>query len=146
MHNQPRPTDPQDAAYREGYVQGQTTERQNTENGIATGWLLGLLFAALTALGIGAFYLTQREPAANTAPDVNITQPQSTEKETIIERTVDKTTEVVPVPSDIDINVPEVDVDVPDPQPNEASQAGDASDRSPKGELEVDVPASPEQN
>src|SRR6476469_1692408 len=109
-----------EGSYRDGYIHGATTERRlNEESYIESdrssgnGLVLGIILAALAALGIGSAYvLTQRnEPASRTQPSTQIipitvpnnsqpqrSEPQSSKKETtIIERTVDKTKEVVPV-------------------------------------------------
>lgn len=109
----------EEAAYREGYQTGRDSERIMAEdryvarenNSAATGLTIGLALALLAGLAGGAFYyVTQRqEPSRQTAPSTQIvpvpvpnnSQPQtpSRNKETtIIERTIDKTRDVVPVP------------------------------------------------
>lgn len=126
-HNSDTVNSPRDysneVSYRDGYIHGATTERRLNEEsyiesdrdrGTGNGLVLGIIIATLAALGIGSAYLlTQRnEPASRTQPSTQIipipvpnnsqpqrSEPQSSKKETtIIERTVDKTKEVVPVP------------------------------------------------
>lgn len=110
-----------EGSYRDGYIHGATTERRlneesyiESDRGTGNGLVLGIILATLAALGIGSAYvLTQRnEPASRTQPSTQIipipvpnnsqpqrSEPQSSKKETtIIERTVDKTKEIVPVP------------------------------------------------
>jgi len=110
-----------EVSYRDGYIHGATTERSLNEEsyierdrGAGNGLALGIIVATLAALGIGSAYvLSQRnEPASRNQPSTQIipipvpnnsqpqrSEPQSSKKETtIIERTVDKTKEIVPVP------------------------------------------------
>lgn len=122
MSSKNNPTDPaDDLAYREGYAQGRSEqphrvrETRVQSNNLATGWLLGLLFAGLAGLGLAVLYFAQNnEPASNsTQPEVNITQPQSPEEPTVIE----KTEEVIP-------DSPEVEVEIPDlPQNKEPNSS-----------------------
>lgn len=99
-------------AYRDGYLHGRDTEyRMQEENRIvrennsaATGLLYGITITALVGLIGGAvFLLTHRERPSTTpvqvVPVPNTSQPQSPQGQTtIIERTVNRTREVVPAP------------------------------------------------
>jgi hypothetical protein len=109
-------------AYRDGYVQGQNSERrlqysqenERESSGIASGLILGLLFTALLGTGIAIwFYSSGREDSVEpttASPSPEVTQPQNTETR-VIERTVERT-EIVPVEVPA-VNPPEVNIEVP---------------------------------
>lgn len=119
-------------AYRDGYVHGQVSEHRHLEhdrsvrenNSAATGLLLGVSLAALAGLaGAGVYFFTQQnEPVPTTpviqAPAPEVSEPQNTRSETtIIERTVDRTREIVPVPQQqAPASEPEVNINIPRPQ------------------------------
>lgn len=117
MNNRPDPTDPtHEQAYREGYAHGRSeplhpVPETPVRSNLATGWLLGLLFAGLAGLGIALLYFAQEdEPASNTTqPEINI------------ERTVEQT-EVVPDP-EVEVEIPELPQNKdPNRSPGEGAQ------------------------
>lgn len=99
-------------AYRDGYLHGRDLEHSVQEenrvvrdnNTAASGLLLGITIASLAGLLGGALYFVthQNQPTTTpvrTAPAPTISQPQPTQKQTtVIERTVNTTKEVIPVP------------------------------------------------
>ncbi len=99
-------------AYRDGYLHGRDTENRIQEenrivrenNSAATGLLYGITITALLGLIGGAiFLLTHRDQPSTrpvqVVPVPNMSQPQSPQRQTtIIERTVNRTREVVPAP------------------------------------------------
>ena len=113
-NNPPDPAD--DLAYRKGYAQGRSEQPHSVRetrvvrsNNLATGWLLGLLFAGLAGLGLAVLYFSQdSDPASNpTQPNININQPQSPEQPSVIEETVDQSEDIVPNP-EVEVEVPEL--------------------------------------
>lgn len=162
MSNKPKINSTSDpTSYQNGYVDGRDSEHRLEEeryiarenNRDANGLLMGIALATLAGLTIGTLYfLTQRnEPAVRTEPSTTIvpvpvpnnsSQPQSTKKETtIIERTVDRTKQIVPVPvkpsaaptaPNININVPSQKQQAPDvqPSPSDSTTQGADSDSS----------------
>ncbi|AFZ34474.1 hypothetical protein Sta7437_0889 [Stanieria cyanosphaera PCC 7437] len=97
-------------SYRDGYYQGRATEnrlqtetRASQSNGVSAGLVLGFLLAILAGLGVAAFFVFNgnNEPvlSPNDSTSTEIEEPNTPDKETtIIERTIEKTQEVVPVP------------------------------------------------
>src|SRR6478672_704000 len=124
-------------SYEEGYLNGRSSERRLQEdsyiarenNNAASGLVLGLAIAALVGIAGGAFiYMNQRQDSPRQQilpiPVPNSSQPQSqpktTQKDTtIIERTVNKTKEVIPVPQQPapapQQKAPEININVPSP-------------------------------
>jgi hypothetical protein len=112
-----RPATRDEVAYRDGYVQGKSveqlqqrrmrareadiyaTEARVRENNGASGVLIGFLLALIAAV-IGGILYFANDDAGNVQPVDN--QPPATETPTqdttIIERTIDRTQEIVPVP------------------------------------------------
>lgn len=108
-------------AYEKGYHQGRHSERLVQEdnyavrdnNSAASGIVIGLALAVIAGLAGGAMYLynQRQESPRQTAPSTQIipvpvpnnSQPQqapsSNKETTIIERTIDKTRDIVPVPT-----------------------------------------------
>lgn len=105
-----RPITESEQSYRNGYYQGraienrlQTETRASQSNGTSTGLFLGFLLAILAGLGVAAFYIFNGSNAPVLSPNdstsTEIEEPNNPEKETtIIERTIEKTQEVIPVP------------------------------------------------
>ena len=135
----PRPVNPSES-YRDGYVEGHEENRLHQEgyerardqqireeNSGTNGVLLGVALTALVALIFGTiFFLTQRNETP-TQTEINIPEetessqeepPQETETN-VIERTVEKTQEVVPVPEESSqpAPAPKVEINVPKPNP-----------------------------
>ncbi len=101
-----RPVTRSEVAYRDGYVRGQMAEKrwQNTQrardnNNTIGGILLGILLAASAGLAAIVFYSLNysNEPTSNP----QVTEPSNSEQETtIIERTIERTQEIIPVPQE----------------------------------------------
>lgn len=105
-------------------------------NNTASGLLLGILLAAILGLAGAAFYfMNQRQESPTKILPIPVpnssqpqSEPQSTQKDTtIIDRTINRTKEVIPVPQqqapapqqqapDININVPSQPQQAPDVQ------------------------------
>ena len=121
-----RKVTPDEAEYRDGYVQGQASEqryqyereRVSESNGAAGGLLLGTLLAALVGGAIALFYYTSqdREPTivpvtpvpAAPSPTPEAAQPQqpAPRQTTIIERTIERTQQAAPPAPQVNIEVP----------------------------------------
>jgi len=124
-----RKVTPHEVSYRDGYVEGQSVERSQVvsdqyareetreSNGVASGLVIGLAFAAIAALVAGGLYLTTRNET-NTAPVAAPASPQPQRNTTIIERTIERTKEAAPV-----IQPPDVQINVPQPAPAPAAPA-----------------------
>jgi len=113
------------------------------EKSSSSGVLLGITLAALVGLAGAAFFFMNRGEESPTqilpVPVPNNSQPQSQPQQpkndtTIIDRTIEKTKEVVPVPQQQAPapqqqapSAPEVNINVPSPQ----NQAPDATTESP---------------
>jgi cell division protein FtsN len=105
-----RPINESEQSYRDGYYQGraienrlQTETRTSQSNGTSTGLFLGFLLAILAGLGVAAFFIFNNSNAPVLSPNdstsTEIEEPNNPERETtIIERTIEKTQEVIPVP------------------------------------------------
>lgn len=160
-----RPATNEETSYRNGYVEGRNADNlaQNEnrhlreenqrlrENSSATsGLFIGIIISALAILGATAFFLLN--------PDNQPTQTTETEREpeketTVIERTVEKTQELVPIPQSppenssetvvepkLEINVPEVEVPevkIPGSQ-SQAPQESSAEQKTENGEEGAD--------
>lgn len=116
-----RKVTPDEVSYRDGYVEGQSTERSQIVsdqyareeiregNGVASGLVIGLAFAAIAGLVAGGLYLTTRSEtntAPVAAPVVAPASPQPQRNTTIIERTIERAAPAVQAP-DVQINVPQ---------------------------------------
>lgn len=161
----PRPED-SSTSYRDGYVEGRADKRlqqqeynrareeQIRENSGTNGVLFGVALTALVTLIFGTiFFLTQRN---ETPTQTEITVPEeetSPETETnVIERTVERTQEIVPVPQqssppEIDVPAPNVEINVPasepEPSPEPATEPqepvaepAEPQETAPNAELE----------
>ncbi|MBE9118469.1 hypothetical protein IQ249_21495 [Lusitaniella coriacea LEGE 07157] len=159
-----RPATNEEVAYRDGYTSGQIAEdrlrkqeelaqqenqRVRDNENASRGLLLGLLLAALIAIVGGlAFLFTESQRSEPTVPtavpvpvekeeDENAEQPTPENNTTIIERTIEKTKEVVPAPQqqpspapDVEVNTPAPEVEVNVPQPSAPER--EAPSRSPE--------------
>jgi hypothetical protein len=109
IHNH---VDPNATPYRDGYVHGRVNERRLNEEGLevrdnntaARALLIGIALTSLVGLTLGAlFFWNQRQevitPVAVPVPAAPKPQAsQSPSQTTIIERTIDRGTQVVPAP------------------------------------------------
>lgn len=136
-------------SYQDGYLDGRVSENRIREenhtirenNSAASGLLLGIGITAIAALiGGTLFFFTtdQDQPATaptQTAPvQPSTTQPPSSQSETtIIERTVDRTKEIVPVPQQ----------PAPQPETQVSPAQPEAAQPVPQPETQVS-PAQPE--
>lgn len=116
-----RPVTRDEVSYRNGYVEGQNRQRvhediqrNRAENSAATGTLIGILIASIAGLVLAALYFlpgnreSQITPAPATSPaqsqdDTQDTQPEGTNRTTIIER---ERVREVPAPQNTEIIVP----------------------------------------
>ncbi|PSR14499.1 hypothetical protein C8255_24060 [filamentous cyanobacterium CCP3] len=144
-----RPVTNDEIAYRDGYVRGKSAQqleqerrqaaearireenaRLRADNGVSTGLILGLALAALAAVIGGLIYVYSEEnPVPGTAnPTPEAVTPDPTGNETtIIERTVERTQEVIPAPSSV--QPPDVNIELNNPvQPPAAPAQPEASE------------------
>lgn len=145
MSNQIR-RDREQTAYDRGYRTGRDSERiiqednyvHRENSSVSSGIVMGMALALLaTIVGAGAYFFSQQQtPTRQSAPATQIipvpvpnnnSQPQtSTPKKetTIIERTIDKTRDVVPVPApspqsssqDSSTSQPNININIPPAQ------------------------------
>lgn len=145
-----RKVTPNEVSYRDGYVEGQSVERSQVvrdqydreeireSNGVASGLVIGLAFAALAALVAGGLYFTTRSetnPAPVAAPVTAPASPQPQRNTTIIERTIERTKEAAPV-----IQPPDVQINVPQPAPAPAAPAPAAPTTSESSSTQPSAP------
>lgn len=100
-----RPITKSEKSYRDGYYQGRATENNlQTENiiakeeGTSIGLFIGLILAILTVLGITGLFFLNEEPTTVLDDSTSNETVEPEKQTTIIERTIEKTQEVVPVP------------------------------------------------
>ncbi len=128
-----------EVTYQKGYQTGRDSERLlqeenyavREENSTASGLMIGLALASIAALAGGSIYFlnARNEPIQQTAPSTQVvpvpvpnnSQPRSSNKETtIIERTIDRTREAVPVPQQPakapEAPAPSINIQLPTPQ------------------------------
>lgn len=148
-----RKATPDEVAYRDGYVEGQSSERSQAlrdqyardqyareqireSNGVANGMLIGLSLAVIAGLVASAFYFVNRSESP--APQTPVTAPASPQPQqrntTIIERTIERTREAAP-----DVQVPDVQINVPEPaapttQDSQPAPSTGSSDSNTTGE------------
>lgn len=138
-----RPVTKDEIAYRDGYVSGKSAQQLEQErrraaeariyeenarlranDGMSTGLILGLTLAAVAAAVGGLFYVYSEENlspgTATPTPEAVSPEPASNET-TIIERTVERTQEVIPAPSSA--QPPEVNVELNNPLQSPAPSA-----------------------
>lgn len=134
-----RKATPDEIAYRDGYVEGQSSERSQAlrdqyareqyardqyareqireSNGVANGMLIGLSLAVIAGLVASAIYFVNRSESP--APQTPVTAPASPQPQqrntTIIERTIERTREATPDVQVPDVQVPDVQINVPEP-------------------------------
>ncbi|PZU99494.1 MAG: hypothetical protein DCF32_18665 [Leptolyngbya sp.] len=160
-----RPATPDEVAYRDGYVSGKSTEqleqerrraeeariyeenaRLRADNGVSTGLILGLVLAAV-AVVVGAVAYVYSDANDGTlipvpaAPAPETQTPEPTNETTIIERTIERTQEAVPVPTAPAPSAPAPTVQPPDinvelnnpvaPAPSAASEATTQPEATP---------------
>lgn len=130
----------EEISYQNGYVEGRDQESRldaTTRNDSGSGVLLGVVLAILAGMVVGTmFYLSSRnQPATQNdrptqilpipVPNTNNSQPQSGNKETtIIERTINNTKQVIPVPQNPQpAAAPKVNINLPSPAKQEAPEA-----------------------
>lgn len=125
------------ASYQDGYLEGRATERRfqkesyiaPEQNNGASAWLIGFALTAGIGFIVGVlFFLTQQpQPATRVvpvpAPNENSSRSNNngqsqnstnrTNRTTIIERTIDQTQEVVPVPEKTAPNSPDINFNPP---------------------------------
>ncbi|MEA5448928.1 hypothetical protein VB780_10140 [Leptolyngbya sp. CCNP1308] len=132
-----RPATSDEIAYRDGYIRGKSAEqleyerrraaearmheenaRLRADNGVSTGLILGLVLAAVAAVVGGIVYVSSTDGVGTVAPTPEATTPEATTPEpanetTVIERTIERTQEVVPAPSTVE--PPEINVELNNP-------------------------------
>lgn len=144
-----RPATRDEIAYRDGYVRGKAAEqreydrrraaearmyeenaRLRADNGVSTGLILGFVLAGVAAVVGGALYVYNDMSTPTATPEATTPQEPSTDT-TIIQRTIERTREVVPAPTQIqlpEVN-PEINVTPPAPAPEaESSEPAPATD------------------
>jgi hypothetical protein len=154
-----RPVTRDEVAYRDGYVRGKSAEqleqdrrraadarmyeanaRMRADNGVSTGLLMGLVLAAVAAVIGGALYVYNADQGTVTPTPEATTPatPQSSNNDTtIIQRTIERTREVVPAPSNV--QVPPVNVEITNP-----SEPAPEAAPAPAPEAAPTAPAQPE--
>lgn len=127
-----RPITESEKSYRDGYYQGKREatplpiETTIKERDNSTGLLIGFMLALLATLGLVALFVFNGNNQPTTVPDNSTinenVKPEAVEpvdqETTIIERTIEKTQEVVPVPQIQPIN--------PNPIQSESQPAEDS--------------------
>lgn len=162
-----RPVTPDEVAYRDGYVQGKSAEqlevdrrraidarrheenaRLRADNGVSTGVILGFVLAAIAAIFGGVLYLyNNNDSPSPIAPTPDATTPEATSPEptnetTIIERTIERTQEVIPAPAPSRVEPPQINVEVaPAPAPAPAPAAAPAPAPAPDSQAQPEQPA-----
>lgn len=138
-----RSANDREVAYRNGYANGKVTEqiqrdrqvqqaqlyeenaRLRNDNGASLGLVIGMLLAA-TAVVVGAIvYMDSgagnQGAVTPTAPTPEATTPPPAPETTVIERTIERTQEVVPTP--VPVQPPQVNVEVTPPPVEQVSPA-----------------------
>jgi hypothetical protein len=149
-----RPVTNNEVAYRDGYVRGKVAEqseqdrrraldariyeenaRLRSDNGVSTGLILGMVLAAVAAVIGGIVYVDSDAGNRGVVPPEAVS-PEPANETTIIERTVERTQEVVPAPPEV--TLPDVNVDVTPPpaaeQPVPAPEAVGQPEASGEGQ------------
>lgn len=161
-----RPVTNDEIAYRDGYVSGKSTEqleqerrraaearlyeenaRLQADSGASAGLILGLALAALAAVVGGLIYVYLGDTTPDTVvPTPEAVTPEPANETTIIERTVERTQEVIPAPSsaqppdiNVELNTPEpapAPAPVPAPAPAAPVQTEASPDAAPEASTE----------
>ncbi|WP_017300148.1 hypothetical protein [Nodosilinea nodulosa] len=153
-----RPVTKDEIAYRDGYVRGKSAEqleyerrraaeariyeenaRLRADNGLSIGLILGLILAAVAAVVGGLIYVysdADTPGAVAPTPETTSPEPASNNKTTVIERTIERTREAVPVPSsvqppDINVEVPSTPEQPSSPAPTPSAQPDAAANQAP---------------
>lgn len=114
---------------REIYSRDLERDNQNIRehDSAATGLILGIFLAGLTALGIGTYFWTTQKPAT-----------QAPARTTIIERNNETTREVpVPQPQVPDVKPPDVNITIPNPAPQAPSSNAPVTAPAPAPQTEA---------
>ncbi|HZG40682.1 MAG TPA: hypothetical protein VEZ50_18555 [Nodosilinea sp.] len=164
-----RPVTNDEIAYRDGYVRGKSAEqleherrraaearvyednaRLRADNGVSTGLVLGLVLAAVAAVVGGIAYVYSdagNEPTITTPAPTSTTPQPANNQRTIIQRTIERTREVVPVPTPA--QPPEINVELNNPvqpAPNPAPVNPAPANPAPTNQAPVSpAPAEPAQ-
>lgn len=149
-----RPATADELAYRDGYVRGKVAKQREQEyrrdleariyaenarrqanEGVSIGLVFGLTLAALAAI-IGGLFYVYRDADNPNIPDIIVPAPEANSPEpssetTIIERTIERTQEVVPAPSEITLPDVNVDITPPAPQANPTPEAAEPNAAEP---------------
>ncbi len=156
-----RPVTNDEVAYRDGYVRGKSAEqieqdrlratdarvyeenaRVRADNGVSAGLLLGLVLAAVAAVVGGAIYVyTADQGAVTPTPEATTPQPANNDT-TIIQRTIERTREVVPVPSNVQ-TPPPVNVEITTPAAPAPAPAAPTSEAAPTEPAQPETTTTP---
>lgn len=139
-----RPATSDEIAYRDGYIRGKSAEqleydrrraaearmheenaRLRADNGVSTGLILGLVLAAVAAVVGGLVYVSSTDGVGTVTPTPEATTPEPANETTVIERTIERTQEVVPAPSAVE--PPEINVELNNPLETAPSAAPEAT-------------------
>ncbi|MGB3310723.1 MAG: hypothetical protein WBG32_10770 [Nodosilinea sp.] len=157
-----RPVTNDEIAYRDGYVRGKSAEqleqerrraaearlyeenaRLKADSGASAGLILGLALAALAAVVGGLIYVYLDDTAPDTAvPTPEAVTPEPANETTIIERTVERTQEVIPAPSSA--QPPDINVELNTPEPAPAPAPAPAAPVQPEASPDAAPEASAE--
>lgn len=134
-----RPVNRSEIAYRNGYLQGQMVEnrfqnerRAQENNNTIGGILLGIFLAASVGLAAIVFYYFNQNSEPTPSPQMS--EPSNPEKETtIIEKTIERTQEIVPVPQEqpASPNESEINIELSQPSNSEATEVFPSSQENP---------------
>jgi hypothetical protein len=141
----------EEVAFRDGYVNGRSAQDRSravqnqrdrasarTDDGIATGLTISFLLVATAGI-VGAIAYSVTGPS-NPAPTVETTPEPGQVENTIIDRTIERTQEVLPAPPRV--NWPDVNIILPageSPQP--ANTESDPNAPAPKADESSAEPA-----
>lgn len=154
-----RPVTKDEVAYRDGYVNGKSTEqleqerrraeeariyeenaRLRADNGVSTGLILGVVLAAVAVVvGAVAYVYSDANDGrlipVPQAPAPEAPAPEPTNETTIIERTIERTQEAVPVPTAPapTVEPPDINVELNNPVAPAPSAAPETPSAAPAG-------------
>lgn len=163
-----RPVTRNEVSYRDGYVEAQNQQRvrediQRTraENSAATGTLIGILIASIAGLILAALYFLpgNRQPQVAPAPTASPaqpqtnTQPQDTDRTTIIERVREvpaspENTQIIVPPSSTQPapTQPDAPQTAPSEVPSQLPSEPSIPDSSVTNPVDPAIPADPNQS
>ncbi|MFQ4135579.1 hypothetical protein PGN35_004600 [Nodosilinea sp. PGN35] len=146
-----RPATRDEIAYRDGYIRGKSAEqleyerrraaearmheenaRLRADNGVSVGLVLGLVLAAVAAVVGGIVYVSSTDGTVTPTPEATTPEPANNET-TIIERTIERTQEVVPAPRTVE--TPQINVELNNPLEQNSAPAP-----APAGEAQAPAP------